>query len=394
MLTVGRGVYNQPVAVAPSLRLSDLPRLIHREVVLLAVLSAIAAGSILVTQWAESSNRTLQATDAAAWFERGRARLATGQTGAAVTALGRAVTRRPDEWLYASTLADALRADDQVDAARQLLLDWRLRRPEDPEVNTQLARLEAGSGTVAAAIGYYEGALHGRWAEPASESRLELRRELIRYLLGQGQSGPALAQALVLAANLPDAPGAHLESGRLFLETGDATRASSHFVRALRLDPGNLAAGAGATEAAFVLGDYAAAVEHARGLTDRPSLERARIAAAVIANDSLAPRLSVAERERRLAGMVDRAGRQLAVCRAGVPNTTPLAERTAGALAAALTTFRGALSAARLRESTEVIERGLRLVDQALQHVRQRCPPLDAQGEALRRVVRRHEATR
>lgn len=357
------------------------------------MLAAIAAGAFLLTQWAAASSRTLQSADATSWFERGQARLAEGRADEAVTALARAVSRRPDDWVYARTLAHALSDDGQADAARQLLLQWRLLRPEDPDVNTQLARLEAARGAVAAAIGYYEGALHGRWAEPATGSRLDLRRELIRYLLRHGQAGPALAQALVLAANLPDEPVAHLESGKLFLETGDSARASDQFARALRLDPGNVDARMGATEASLALGDYAAALDHARGLTDQPSRERARIAAAVIANDPLAPRLSFGERERRLAGMVDYAGLQFGACRAKGPKTTPLGERTAGALADALTTIRTDLSAQRLRESSDVIERGLRLVAQALQHVRQRCPPLDERGEALVRVARRHGAT-
>lgn len=357
---------------------------------MLAVLSALAGAGFLLTQWAAASNRSIQTADATSWFDRGQARLAQGRTREAVRALEGAVARRPDDWVYARTLANALATDGQIDAARQMLLRWRLRRPDDAEVNMQLARLEAASGDVPAAIEYYESALHGRWSEPATTSRLELRRELIRYQLAHGQAGPALAQTLVLAANLPDEPAAHVESGRMFLATGDATRAMDHFTRALRLEPGNTDARVGAAEAAFTLGDYAAALTQARGLTDEPSRTRARIAAAVIANDPLEPRLSFGERERRLASAVDYARQRFAACRQTAPRASPLAERTALALEDALTAFRADLTAQRLRESPAFIERGLRLVQQALVSTSQRCPPLDARADALLRVARRH----
>ena len=380
--------------VDPYPRLPDLARVIHREIVLLAVLSALAAAGFVLTQWAAGSNRSLQTADATSWFDRGRARLARGRTSEAVTALEWAVARRPDEWVYARTLTDALAKDGQVDAARQMLLRWRLRRPDDAEVNVQLARLEAAGGDVAAAVEYYESALHGRWSEPATPSRLDLRRELIRYQLAHGQAGPALAQALVLAANLPDEPAAHVESGRLFLATGDAARAMDHFTRALRLEPGNTEARVGATESAFALGDYAEALTQARGLSDAPSRTRARIAAAVIANDPLEPRLSFDQRERRLASAVDYASEQFAACRESAPPGSPLAQRTARALADHLTGFRADLSPQRLRESPAVIERGLRLVSQALASVSQRCPSLAERADALVRVVRRHGAAK
>lgn len=170
--------------VSPS-RLSDLARLVHREVVLLAALAGIAAGGFLFTQWVAASNRARQSSDASRWFERGRARLDEGRTSQAVTALDRASARQPDDWDYARTLADALVADDQTDAARQLLLRWRLRRPDEAAVNTRLASLEARHGDVRAAVDYAS-ALHGRWRESAESSRLALRRELIAFELQHG----------------------------------------------------------------------------------------------------------------------------------------------------------------------------------------------------------------
>lgn len=381
------------MSAEPSSRLSELSRVIHREVVLLALLSAVAAGGFGLTRWAAASNRALQGRDATAWFERGRLSSARGRTADAVVALEHAVSRRPGEWAYGKALAEAMMADGKIGGARQLLSRWRLLRPDDPDVNVQLARLEAAGGDVAAAVEYYESALHGRWTEPATTSRLDLRRELIRYELARGLTAAALAQTLVLAANVPDEPAAQLETGRLFLAAGDVARALERFVRTLRLDPRNVGARIGATQASFAVGDYAAALAHARGLTDQPSRDIARISASVLANDPLASRLSFGERERRLASAVDYARVQYGACRQRAPTVTPLAARTSIALVEALSAFRMELSAQRLRESPDVIEHGLRLVDQALQYVRQRCPPLDNRGDALVRVARLHGAT-
>lgn len=370
--------------------LSELSRVIHREVVLLAVLTGLAVAAFFVTQWAAAANRARQADDAIIWFERGRAALAAGRTAESVAALDRASARRADDWTYARVLAQALVADDQPEAARQVLLRWRRRRPEDADVNTQLARLEAGHGEAGAAVQYYESALHGRWPDPGDTSRLDLRRELIRFQLRRGLPGAALAQTLVLAANLPDEPAAHLETGHLFLEAGDPARALDHFARTLRLDPGNRDARAGVVAAAFERGDYPRVLASAAGLADRSSRERARIAASVMAADPLAPRLSFGERERRLAAAADDAAARFDQCRQRAPQATPLAERTATGLASALAAYRAELSPQRLRESSDVIERGLRLVGEVLALVRDRCPPLDARGDALIRMTQRH----
>lgn len=359
---------------------------------LLAVLSAIAAGAFLLTQWAARETRHRQALDGAAWFERGRAELSGGRTALAVRAFGRAVARRPDEWTYASGLAHALVADQQLAAARRVLLQWRDRRSEDGSINVELARVEVAAGDVAAAVRYYEDALQGRWPDGTSLSRVDIRRELIRYQLRQGLTAAALAQTLVLAANVPDESAALIEVGRLFRSAGDARRALDRFSRALRLEPGNLEARTAGAEAAFSLGDYARVLGYARGLTDAGTTERARVAAAVIAADPLESRLSFAERERRLSAMIDFASDQLAACRQRAPTATPLAEKSAQGLADALAVFTVGLSPARLRESSDVLERGVLLAGQAIEVVRERCPPLGVRAEAVARVARRHGA--
>lgn len=357
---------------------------------LLAVLSAMAAGGFLLTRWAAADNRERQVLDAAAWFARGRTALSAGQPAPAVHAFERAAARRPDDWIYASALADAMVADGQRAPARRVLLQWRQRRPDDAEVNIQLARLEAGSGEATAAIAYYESALNGRWVEPAAMTRVDLRRELIRLQLREGLVASALAQTLILAANVPDLAAAHIDVGKLFLAADDPARALDRFARALRLDPASVEARVEGVKAAYALGDYPRVLSYARGLSDPGAKERARVAAAVLAADPLEPRIPTGERARRMADVLAYASRQLDTCRRRPPVATPLAERTAQGLADALEATAVGVSPARLRESSDVLERGVRLAGDALEIVRQRCPPLDVRGEAIVRVARRH----
>ncbi|MGD9905314.1 MAG: tetratricopeptide repeat protein [Vicinamibacterales bacterium] len=372
------------------LRLIDLPRLVHRELVLLVVLSVLAVGAYFGTQAAAAAAREQVRSDAARWYERGRARLEGGLAVEAVEPLRRAVARDPEQWEYGRTLAEALAAAGQPALARQTLQQWRLRRPEDVEVSTQLARLEARQGEADAAVAYYENALHGQWAPGALAGRQALRRELIAYLLSQGRSAPALSHVLALAANQPDQPAAHAETARLFLTAGDPRRALEYYDRALRLAPDDLEAKVGAGEAAFELGDYPRTVRLLRGVEDERSQTRARIAADVLAFDPLQPRLSFAERERRLRRALDYALARLAACApaAAAPEPTPPAP-----MVVALTDYRDGLTPRALREAPDALEEGLGLVYRALQSGAARCGPLDDRGEALLRAARDHGAT-
>ena len=372
------------------LRLSNLSRLVHREVVKLVGLSAVAVAVFLVTQAAATYHRAQLDLDAATWYERGRAHLAAPAPARAVDALRKAVTRRPDDWLYASTLAEALVADGQPDAARQLLERWRVLRPDNAEVTMRLARIEADAGRLDEAVAHYEAALHGRWEGDAAAARLDLRRELIQRLLASGRTAAALSHVLTLAANLPDDPVSQRQVARLFLAARDPGRALEHFQRVLRLVPGDPAARAGAGEAAFAMDDDARAVSFVRGLTDTRSAYIFAVSSAAIAGDPWLSRLSNAERGRRLTAAVTRASQQLTACRARTPAATPLADKSGAALVEALDAFRRGLPGVRLGESPETIDRGIGLAVRAFEQVAAQCPPLDPAGEALRRVARRH----
>ena len=128
--------------------------------------------------------------------------------------------------------------------------------PEAADVNTELARLEARDGDLDEARRYYQSALNAVWSQEQSDVRRGLRLELIHLLLAHNEKSRALAELLLLSANLPDTAASHAEAGQLFLDAGDPHRALDQFARALVLDPSNALALAGAGESAFAEADY------------------------------------------------------------------------------------------------------------------------------------------
>jgi tetratricopeptide (TPR) repeat protein len=337
-------------------------RLVHREFMLLALLVGIAAVSFSFTRAAAASNRRMHMRDAAAAYQTGRQELRQGDAAGAVTALRRAIATERDNRQYQLALANALAANHQDDAERQVLLSLREQSPEDPEINVRLARSEARTGSLAMALRYYQNALYGFWPETGAAARRELRIELINYLLTEGQQGRALSELLLLAADLPDTAPAHVQAARLFMGAGDPRRALTHFKAALRLAPGDTAAQSGAGEASFQAGDYAHAVVYLRDANQSTSLSELRtVAQLVIESDPLTRRLSTDERTRRLNVDLKRAQQRLDAClqfqtAAGLP------AGELNGLRAELQTFTRRAATSGVREPLELIESGVELI--------------------------------
>jgi tetratricopeptide (TPR) repeat protein len=192
--------------------------------------------------------------DAAEWYRRGRAAIAAGKLDDAIEALRRAVVRNRTDKTYVLALARALALNHAGDAARSELLALRDAAPEDPDVNLELARLAAERGDVAEATRFYHNALYAPWPSELADLRRRVRLELIRFLLDHDESGRAAAELLAVSADLPDEPGARVQVAQLFARAGDYDHALQQFEQALRLDPADGAALAGAGRSAFRLG--------------------------------------------------------------------------------------------------------------------------------------------
>jgi tetratricopeptide (TPR) repeat protein len=175
---------------------------VHREIVVLAVLIAIAVGAFLVTRRFAASNDALRRRDAAAWYASGQQALERRDLDTAVNALRRATARNPDAVTYRLALAEALTVAQQDDAARQLLLGLREVQPEDSQTNLRLARLEGRRGDTAAAGRYYEAAVLGLWKGEQRRARRQVRTEFIQFLLSHGERDRAVSELLALEVSL------------------------------------------------------------------------------------------------------------------------------------------------------------------------------------------------
>jgi Tfp pilus assembly protein PilF len=349
-------------------------RFVHREVILLTVLVAVAVGAFAITRMAAAANRAMRRTDAASWYRRAQDELRGGRPEAATSALRRAAAMDPTRSEYRLELARALAAAGQDDEARQILIGQQLDEPENPDIHLQLARLDARSGDVAAAVREYQQTLAALWTAEQLAARRRVRIELIEFLLSHDLRSRALSELLVLLPNLPENPAAHTSAGQMLLRAGDARRALAQFADALRRDPKAEEALAGAGEAAFELGDYAQARRH---LAAAPaSLGRVKelqtIVGLVLTTDPLAPRLGLAERRRRLALHVTQAAIGSAACLARLPSSPappPAAALSAAglevdSLAAALETRAAPRTREAIEEAFDVAYRAARAAEQ------------------------------
>src|SRR6185295_12864641 len=194
---------------------------IHQEIVKLSLLVVLAIVAFFVTRAIAENNRTTMRRDAAEWYGRGQRALSSGDAASAVDAFRRASVMKRGDRQYELALARSLVATQQIDAARSALLALRESEPEDPEMNLELARIDARRRDVTNAVRYYHNALYAPWPADATDARRKVRVELIRFLLAYGQSARAESELVALAADLPDDLASHLEVGDLFTSVGN-----------------------------------------------------------------------------------------------------------------------------------------------------------------------------
>jgi tetratricopeptide (TPR) repeat protein len=369
-------------------------RFIHREILALVVLFAVVAVGFVLTKAAADANRALRLRDAAAWYGVGERALSAGHADDAVVALRRATGIDRNHRGYRFALATALTADKRDDTAREILLGIREDSPEDAEINLRLARLAARSDDLSGAVRYYQNALYGVWGGDQTAPRRQVRVELIQYLLEHNERARALAELLVFSANLPDDAALQAEAGRLYLRAGEPRRSLEHFTRALRRVPTSEAATAGAAEAAFQAGDYAAAQRYLRAApaSDRVT-ELREVVEYVLARDPLRPGLPFVERQARLAFALGQATSRLDACLT-LPNDLARNRKVLESLGTEARAFASALSSKTVPRSQDAIENGVNLVYRIEQQTATGCPPASALDRALLRIGERYEAGR
>src|ERR1700688_221378 len=96
--------------------------LIHREMLQLMLLIAIAVAAFFVTRAIAANNRDMNLRDAAEWYQRGLRQLDTGDAGSAIDSFRRATVKHRGETRYVLALARALASTRQYESARSALL--------------------------------------------------------------------------------------------------------------------------------------------------------------------------------------------------------------------------------------------------------------------------------
>ena len=360
--------------------------LVHRESFQLIALIALAVAAFLVTRAIASSNREMTLRDAAEWFRRGQQAMETGHVDEAIDSLRRATVRDRGDKRYVLTLAQALALKHDQEGARVLLMTLRESEPEDRDINLQLARLAAARQDVTEALRFYHNALYAPWPNEMVGARRAVRIELARFLLGHRQAGRAVAELLALGADMPDELALHLEMAQLFADAGDQPHALDQFQRALRQDPDNRAAIAGAGLAAFSVGDYAGARSLLRRLP--PDADDARatreLTDLVLSRDPLATRLGSTERRQRLLADVGYVDQRIQAC-----HENGNGSEASAALANEAQAFNAQLvKPGGLEQDT--VEAGVDLIERLEAEITKRCGPTTPVDQALALIGRQH----
>jgi thioredoxin-like negative regulator of GroEL len=360
--------------------------LVHRETFQLIALIALAIAAFLVTRAIAISNREMTLRDAAEWFRRGQLAMETGHIDEAIDSLRRATVRDRNDKRYVLTLAQALALKHDQEGARSLLMTLRESEPEDRDINLQLARLAAARQDVTEALRFYHNTLYATWPPEMVGARRAVRIELARFLLSHGQSGRAIAELLALGADMPDELALHLEMAQLFADAGDQPHALDQFQRALRQDPDNRAAIAGAGLAAFSVGDYTGARSLLRRLP--PDADNARatreLADLVLSKDPLATRIGSTERRQRLMADVGYVDQRIQAC-----NENGNRSEASAALANEAQAFKAQLANPGGLEQ-DTVEAGVDLIERLEAEISQRCGPTTPLDQALALIGRQH----
>ncbi|MGA8184310.1 MAG: tetratricopeptide repeat protein [Terriglobia bacterium] len=273
----------------------------------------------VITGFTVKRYHAAQAALGGRWYQRGDAALQANRPEEAVNDFHTALIYARDNATYQMRLAEALvKANHRAEAEVYLRSLW-VRQPGDGNVNLQLARLSANAHNVPEAIRYYHNAIFGVWQGNPETHRRQVRIELCKFLLGEGERNAAESELIALQAELPPEAGLHTQVGLMFAQVEDYRRALQEFQQALKLNPKQSGASAGAGKAAYQLADYAQARRYfQRALDidpkDQEAAKKLEISRLVLELDPFQRRLSQNERGRRTIAAFQQALSRLKQC--------------------------------------------------------------------------------
>jgi tetratricopeptide (TPR) repeat protein len=253
------------------------------------------------------------------WYQRGENALRANRPEEAVNDFHTALVYARDNATYQTRLAEALVKARHLGEAEVYLRSLWVRQPGNGNINLQLARLSANSHNVPDAIRYYHNAIFGVWEGNPETHRRQVRVELCNFLLGEGERNAAESELIALQAELPPDADLHTETGLMFAQVEDYRHALQEFQQALKLNPRQPGASAGAGEAAYQLADYAQSRRYLqRALEIDPKNQEAarklEISGLVLELDPFQRRLSQDERGKRTIAAFQQALSHLKQC--------------------------------------------------------------------------------
>lgn len=368
-------------------------RILRRDVLLLSILGVCAVALLLLTKAVAAREGAIEARVAATWYQDGLRKFHAGALDGAIESFRKSTAIDRDNRTYILALADALAAGNHTTEAKQALLRLRELDPTNAEVNLHLARLAMKTGNVQDAVLYYHSALDGMWTgSDVAERRRNVRTELIHFLIERHDENRALSELLVLDGELPDSADPHVEAAKLFLKADDPKHALNDFAEAIRLDPHNGEALAGAGEAEFRLGDYQKAHRYleeakAQGETSAATAQTLSLARMVTSYDPLVVGLTAKERQRRLSASLAQATQRLDKCRSKA--STPDLDALKGDAEA----MQSEVNSPTGFRDPGLISSGLGLIYRIEDAVNARCGPVAGADEALLLIGRKHGET-
>lgn len=368
----------------------------RQQPVIFAVLTVLAIAFFLIVTGLSRLYKSQRESLGNRWFARGVAELNMKNYVAAVSDFRGALLYSRDNYSYQLNLAEALIGEGHTGEASAYLLNLWDREPDNGQVNLELARIAAHQGKTKEAIRYYHDAVYAAWPSDQDENRHQARLELIQLLLRTQAYTDAQSELIALSENVGDEPGREASIGELFLQAQDPEHALGAFRITLKTDRHNLAALAGAGNAAFQLQRYQVAERYlqeavAEDPKDAQSASRLKTTESVLHLDPFQRQISASERSRRVTEAFDVAGQRLEKC--PVQGTGVHPGGSISSLNDEWSTMKPKITPRELRGNPELVDSAMDLVFRIERQSSLVCGTPTGEDLALMLIAKVHEGT-
>ncbi len=293
--------------------ISNRPPVILLGLLVLAVLAFAGVGR-LVYRFHEQEEALARHL-----YQRGVKAQSERHAEEALEAFRAALSYSRDNSQYQLSLARALRDTGRTAESETYLIRLWERTPQEGAVNLALGRLFVRQRVFDKAVQYYHYAIYGIWPSDAEGKRRDAQFELIEVLLQQNAYPQAQAELITMASALPNDPALRVRVADLFMLAKDYDRALAQYQQTLLTDVHNQGALLGAGQASFQLGRFRTSQGYLQAAVraDPQNVSAQGLlatAAQVLDSDPSAPRISDAERSRRVRAAFVQAGSRLDSC--------------------------------------------------------------------------------